>query len=329
MELDKIGEYVKEVQDGGTLAVITEDRVAPLYLDRCLRSLRAAGFRTAEMVLPAGEATKNGGQYLDLLEFCAEVPLTRTDGIVALGGGMVGDLAGFTAATFLRGIRVIQVPTTLLAAVDSSVGGKTAIVLPAGKNLAGAFHQPALVVQDPSLLDSLPEDIFRDGMAEVIKYGIIADLDLFSELGDPAWVRAHIGTVIDRCVSIKKSFVEADEFDRGLRHMLNFGHTIGHAVEQLSRFTISHGSAVAIGMARMAEISAAQSWCSEEDRDRIRALLRVWGFDLAVPYPKEAVFRALCADKKRENGGLSLVTLDRIGACRIRPLPLEEVEALL
>lgn len=248
MELRQIGTALAEVQRGGKICIISDRNVASLYMDICRESLEEAGYGVWEYVLPPGEASKNGTNYLRILEYLAAVPFTRSDGIVALGGGMVGDLAGFVAATYMRGINVYQVPTTLLAAVDSSVGGKTAIDLPSGKNLAGAFHQPKLVLQDSRLLNTLPSDVYREGMAEVIKYGMIHDRKLFKRLENPTEVRNSLDEVIKTCVGIKKEYVEADEFDRGLRHKLNFGHTLGHAMEQAEGYRLSHGDAVAKGM---------------------------------------------------------------------------------
>lgn len=329
MKLSEIGQEVLKIQSRGKLLIVTDDTVAPLYLETCADSLRSAGFTVFSYILPAGEASKNGENFLKLLEFAAEKSLTRSDGIVALGGGMVGDLAGFTAACYLRGIRVIQVPTTLLSAVDSSVGGKTAIDLPAGKNLAGAFHQPELVLQDSSLLETLPEDVFLAGMAEVIKTSIIYDESLFEKIQDPENIRNILPDVIGRCVEIKKYFVEEDEEDRGIRHILNFGHTIGHAVEKLSGFSLSHGFAVAKGMDRMAELSVEEGWCSQETARRIHEILVRYGFDLSVPFSADEIFRLIQSDKKREGNVIRLVTVESIGRCSIRTVTMEECRALL
>ncbi|MBQ6622576.1 MAG: 3-dehydroquinate synthase [Mogibacterium sp.] len=329
MKLEHIGTLLQEIQPSGAVAVVTDSNVAPLYLDRCRDSLEEAGYRVFARVVPAGEESKSGASYLSLLSFLAGIPLTRSDGVVALGGGMIGDLAGFAAATYLRGINVYQVPTTLLAAVDSSVGGKTGIDLPEGKNLAGAFHQPALILQDPSLLETLPEDVYRQGMAEVIKYGVIEDAKFFARLTDPAWVRAHPEEVIRRCVEIKRCYVEQDERDRGVRHALNFGHTIGHAVEQLSGYRVSHGDAVAKGMLRIAQISAAQNWCTADVPQEIGRMLARYGFDTEIPYDAEQLFEALSQDKKRTGEVIRLVTPVAIGRYRIRPLPMEELRRIL
>ena len=329
MELRKIGTALAEIQRGGKICIISDRNVAPLYMDICRESLETAGYDVREYVLPPGEASKNGTNYLRILEYLAAVPFTRSDGIVALGGGMVGDLAGFAAATYMRGINVYQVPTTLLAAVDSSVGGKTAIDLPSGKNLAGAFHQPKLVLQDRELLNTLPADVYREGMAEVIKYGMIHDRKLFEKLGNPAEVRNSLDEVIETCVAIKKEYVEADEFDRGLRHKLNFGHTLGHAMEQAEGYRLSHGDAVAKGMYWITRISAEQGWCSRETLDVLEQLLRKYDFNLTLPENREEIYGLLCSDKKRQGGTIRMVIPEEIGRCSIREFCIREVRNLL
>ena len=329
MELRKIGTALAEIQRGGKICIISDRNVAPLYMDICRESLETAGYDVREYVLPPGEASKNGTNYLRILEYLAAVPFTRSDGIVALGGGMVGDLAGFAAATYMRGINVYQVPTTLLAAVDSSVGGKTAIDLPSGKNLAGAFHQPKLVLQDSELLNTLPQDVYREGMAEVIKYGMIHNRKLFEQLGNPAEVRNSLGEVIETCVAIKKEYVEADEFDRGLRHKLNFGHTLGHAMEQAEGYRLSHGDAVAKGMYWITRISAEQGWCSRETLDVLEQLLRKYDFNLTLPENREEIYGLLCSDKKRQGDTIRMVIPEEIGRCSIREFCIREVRNLL
>jgi 3-dehydroquinate synthase len=264
-----------------------------------------------------------------LLNFLAEIPLTRADALVALGGGVVGDLTGFAAATYLRGIQVIQVPTTLLAAVDSSVGGKTAINLPAGKNLAGAFHQPALIWCDPSLLDSLPKPIYQDGMAEVIKYGVIADAELFRLLSDRERAKHHQAEMIRRCVDIKNRFVAEDEHDTGVRQLLNFGHTIGHAIEKATDFQVSHGSAVAKGMAMMARLSAAQGWCSRQTAEEIIQILNLYEFDLTVAQSPKVLYDICKADKKRKGHVIDIVVPEEIGKCRLQRLTTDELGEIL
>ena len=300
------------------VAIVSETNVYPLYGARAEISLKNAGFEVVSFVFPAGEESKSAATYLELLNFLAEKKLTRTDLIVALGGGVVGDLAGFAAATYLRGIRFIQVPTTLLAAVDSSVGGKTAIDLPAGKNLAGAFWQPSLVLCDTDTLISLPHDIFIDGCAEVIKYGILYDEPFFSylERTGPDFDRE---AVIARCVEMKRDVVMEDEFDTGARMKLNLGHTIGHGVEASSNFTLSHGKSVAIGMA----IVSRASKCP--DNDRIIGILKMSGLPTATDTDADTLFRYALSDKKRSGGTVNLIIPRKIGDCAIVPTPVEEI----
>ena len=329
MHLLEAENKIREIIKGDSIAVITDSNVGPLYLKRVSELVDDAGFKVYNMEIPAGEESKNGETYLSILEFLAGIPLTRTDGVIALGGGVVGDIAGFAAATFLRGIKVIQIPTSLLAAVDSSVGGKTAINLKAGKNLAGAFHQPALVIQDPEFLKTLPEDIFTDGMAEVIKYGVLADPELFAMLKDVKAVRENPEPIVTRCVEIKKRYVEEDEFDTGVRQMLNLGHTIGHAVEKLSGFKVSHGRAVAIGMDMMAEIAERRGWCEHAAREEIREMLELWGFDLTRRYTKEEIYGIMQTDKKRKGSSIDIVVPERIGRCALKRISMEELKEIL
>ena len=239
--LAHLGSYARQLGKAQKVCIVSDSNVWPLYGSIASDSLEKARFEVMSFVFPAGEASKNGVTFLELLNVLAENRLTRSDLIVALGGGVVGDLAGFAAATYLRGIRYIQVPTTLLAAVDSSVGGKTAIDLPAGKNLAGTFYQPSLVLCDTDTLTTLPPEIFRDGCAEVIKYGVLYDPEMFAHL-EAEGLSFHREDVIARCVELKRDVVMEDEFDTGARMKLNLGHTIGHGVEAKSHFGISHGN---------------------------------------------------------------------------------------
>ena len=246
--LEQIGTEARKVLRAETVFLISDSNVFPIYGQRVADSLQAAGFKVDWIVCTAGERAKSPAMWVRLMEYLAHKQLTRSDAILALGGGVMGDLAGFCAATYLRGIDYIQVPTSLLAMVDSSVGGKTAIDLTAGKNLCGAFKQPKLVLCDTECLKTLPREELLCGCAEVIKYGVLYDPELFYHLQkhglsfDREWV-------IARCVTLKRDVVAQDEFDRGARQKLNLGHTFGHSVEALSNFAISHGQAVAIGMA--------------------------------------------------------------------------------
>lgn len=329
MHLEGLGSAVSEVQVGGRLEVIADSNVAGLYAAECLDSLRKSGFEAKCITIPAGESSKNGGTYLALLEKTAECGLTRSDGIVALGGGMVGDIAGFTAATYMRGIRLIQVPTTLLALVDSSIGGKTGIDLKEGKNLAGAFHEPELIFRDFSMLDSLPEDEFRSGTAEVIKYGMISDPSILELASAPENLRENIEPIVRRCVAIKEDVVSRDLYDTGERKILNFGHTIGHAVETLSRFSLRHGDCVAKGMMKVSEIAAREGWCSAYVPRKLRSVLESHGFDLEIPFGSDMIFEAIKSDKKRRGSSIDLIVPERIGACRVMRFTMDEMEWLL
>ncbi len=317
-----IGEEAKALGKAAKICIVSETNVWPLYGETVEASLRNAGFSVVSFVFPAGEESKNGSVYLELLNFLAQSKLTRSDMIVALGGGVVGDLAGFAAATFLRGIRFIQVPTTLLAAVDSSVGGKTAIDLPAGKNLAGAFCQPSLVLCDTDTLNSLPEDVFRDGCAEVIKYGILYDEPFFTYL-EASGLTFDREAVIARCVELKRDVVMEDEFDTGARMKLNLGHTIGHGVEARSNFGLSHGKSVAIGTA----IVARASGCP--DADRIIACLHKFGLPTTIDYPVEDIYTYTLSDKKRSGGTINLIIPKAIGNCVVQPTAVESVESFI
>lgn len=329
MQLEMLGGIARNIVEGDNVVVVTDENVKKYYLARTVKSLEEAGLTVDTFVVAPGEESKSGEVYLGLTNFLAEIPLTRADALIALGGGVVGDLTGFAAATFLRGIKVIQVPTSLLAAVDSSVGGKTAINIPAGKNLVGAFHQPAYVLQDSSLLETLEPDVFKDGLAEVIKYGIIEDKVLFDILMDKNAPKTRLDEIIERCVASKRRFVEADEFDKGIRQLLNFGHTIGHAIEILSGFEISHGFAVAKGMARIAEISAKQGWCSQECADEIIAILNLYEYDLNIPYSSEELCEIMKADKKRKGHVIDLVVPVETGKCRLERIDISMLESIL
>ena len=320
--LDTLGAEAAILGKAKKIAIVSETNVYPLYGSQAENSLKAAGFTVASFVFPAGEESKCAATYLELLNFLAENKLTRTDLIVALGGGVVGDLAGFAAATYLRGIRFIQIPTTLLAAVDSSVGGKTAIDLPAGKNLVGAFWQPSLVLCDTDTLNTLPRDVFLDGCAEVIKYGILYDEGFFSSLEatGPDFDRE---AVIARCVEMKRDVVMEDEFDTGMRMKLNLGHTIGHGVEASSDFTLSHGKSVAIGMA----IVSRASHCP--DNDRIIGILKQFDLPVTTETDAETLYRYALSDKKRSGGTVNLIIPRTIGNCEIVPTPVEQVKSFI
>lgn len=318
--LAELGQETRAVTTGSVL-VVTDETVAPLYLAKVYQSLKAVGLNVHTASVPAGERTKCIEYYVNLLNILAAKQLTRTDAAIALGGGVVGDLTGFAAATYLRGIPLIQVPTTLLAMVDSSVGGKTAIDLPAGKNLVGAFHQPSLVLCDPDALNTLPEATFRDGCAEVIKAAILFDPQLFAHLRERGtdFDREY---VITRCVECKRDVVCADEFDKGERQKLNLGHTIGHAIEQCSHFTVSHGQAVAIGTAMMAR-------AFYRNPKEIESVLHTFGLPTETDFSADALANAALSDKKRAGDTLTLVVPRAIGGCTLEKIPVTELQPII
>ena len=310
------------------VCIVSDSNVWPLYGAAADASLHAAGLETCTFVFPAGESSKNGATYLELLNFLAENRLSRSDILVALGGGVVGDLTGFAAATYQRGIRFVQVPTTVLAAVDSSVGGKTAIDLPAGKNLAGAFCQPSLVLCDIDCLSTLPDDIFRDGCAEIIKTAILFDEKLFMELVRDG-LKFDREQVIAACVRHKRDIVVADEFDRGQRNLLNLGHTFGHAVEKLSDFSLSHGRAVAIGTAMAARAAVSMGLADQGTATRIMWLLERFGLPIFTHHSAEALANAALSDKKRAGDTVKLILPQSVGNCTIVPTPVSKLESIM
>lgn len=326
--LKDLGVLVGQVCKAQTVAIVSDSNVWPIYGEKVTCALSASGINCISFVIEAGEQSKNGQCYLSLLEFLAQKRITRSDCLLALGGGVVGDLTGFAAATFLRGIDFVQIPTTLLACVDSSVGGKTAIDLLAGKNLAGAFYQPKLVVCDMDTLNTLPNNIFLDGCAEVIKYGVLYDPELSAHLQkfgpdfDRQWV-------ISRCISLKRDVVAEDEFDRGARQKLNLGHTIGHGIEAGSNFSVSHGQAVAMGMAIISRWAAKAGICSEDCKDAVVELIRKFDLPTCTNASPKSIYTHTLSDKKRSGGTVNLIVPERIGFCRILPTEVEKLESII
>ncbi|MDR2941106.1 MAG: 3-dehydroquinate synthase [Treponema sp.] len=312
---------------GSTAAIITDDIVGPLYAERLEHSLSHSRTRVVKYVIPHGEASKNAEQFLSIINFLANEKLTRTDTVIALGGGVVGDLAGFSAAVYMRGIGFVQIPTTLLAAVDSSVGGKTAINLSAGKNLAGVFYQPDMVLCDVALLSTLKPEVFRDGCAEVIKYGVIASADFFKSLEAP--MDTHLKEVIARCVEIKRDIVMEDELEKGVRKLLNFGHTIGHAIELLSDYKISHGNAVAAGMAIITRAAARMKICDSSCKQSLLQMLKHYNLPVNTTFDSASIAHACLADKKRDGGKVTMVFPERIGKCILEEIKVEGLENVI
>ena len=320
--LPSLGEKCVSLLGKSKAVIVTDSNVAPLWLAETKSSLESAGIETIDFIFPAGEESKSKETLFALLEFMAENKLTRSDFAVALGGGVTGDMTGLAASLYLRGIPFVQVPTTLLAAVDSSVGGKTAVNLNAGKNLMGAFYQPELVLCDTRTLGTLPESIFADGMAEVIKYGVIFDKDLFDKVqsGD---VKSDIESIIARCVELKRDVVAKDEFDKGDRQLLNFGHTMAHSIEKCSNFEISHGSAVAIGMVIAAKASAALGWSNEDYTNAIIEANKNNGLPVECGFAPNDLADIALSDKKRTGGTINFVVPEVMGNCILKKIPVE------
>ncbi len=326
--LGMLGEEVKKRIAPCKAAVITDTNIEKLYAAQVEQSLQDAGFATCRFVYPAGEQSKHIGTLSDMLEFLAEEEVTRQDIIIALGGGVAGDMAGFAAAVYQRGIRFVQAPTTFLAAVDSSVGGKTAIDLKAGKNMAGAFYQPHLVLCDVDTLDTLPEEVFADGIAETLKYGVIGDAELFEKTAGGDF-KADLEEVIETCVKMKRDIVMEDEFDTGLRQLLNLGHTLGHAIEKKSGFAITHGHAVAIGMHLIAKAAEEQGMAEAGLAEKIKLALENNHLPVSIDYTAEEITEGVLKDKKRRGGEISFVFPVKIGECKIVKIPVEEVTELV
>ena len=309
------------------VAVVTDSNVDRLHGDRVVRMLEDGGLRVERIVFPAGEKSKNLETYAELVRSLAALRFSRKDLVVALGGGVTGDMAGFAAATYMRKIDFIQVPTTLLAMVDSSVGGKTAVDIPEGKNLVGAFHQPRAVFCDPAFLETLSERWRMDGMGEVVKYAMLGDAALFARL--EANPREPISTAdIARCIEMKRDVVSRDEFETGERKTLNLGHTFGHAIEKLSDFTVTHGCAVATGLAMAARAAVKLGVLSATDGARIESLLAAMGYETRSRFAADDLAKAMGGDKKAAAGSVDLILPTAIGTCMIRSTPLGDLPAL-
>lgn len=326
--LSQAGSLIRDVKAPCKAFIVSDTNVEPIYGKILRTSLRQQGFETFGATISAGEASKNGENYLSILERLAEEKLTRSDLLIALGGGVVGDLTGFVAATYLRGIRYIQIPTSLLAMVDSSVGGKTAIDLSAGKNLVGCFYQPDLVICDVNALDTLPPAVFQDGCAEVIKYGVLYDPELFGHL-EVNGLDFDKTKVITRCVELKRDVVAEDEFDTGARQKLNLGHTIGHSIEAISNYKITHGQAVAVGMAIVSAAAAKQGLCSTSVPERICSLLTKFALPCTTDFDSEHLYLHALSDKKRSGGSVNLIVPTEIGNCIILPTDITKLQSFI
>ncbi|MFU7516371.1 3-dehydroquinate synthase [Clostridium sp. HCS.1] len=319
--LNNLSKEISEVFKGKKIFVLTDKNVDKFYGDRVFKELSDFGYDTKKLVLEAGEETKSFFTLPKIYDELLNFKLTRSDLIITLGGGVIGDLGGFVASTYLRGISFIQVPTTLLAQVDSSVGGKVGIDLDRGKNLVGSFYHPKKVIIDPEVLKSLSDRVFNDGMAEVIKYGCIKDKEFFDKLmkyKDKEEVMNNIEYIIHNCCKIKKEVVEKDEKDTGERMLLNFGHTIGHAIEKYYKYNkYTHGEAVAIGMYEITKISEASFETEKGTADIIKNILIKYNLPYKLEINLNEIKETISLDKKNINNKLNLIFLNKIGESKI------------
>ena len=317
--------YIREAFRGHKIMIISDDIVYPIYGDAL--TARLADWECYHLVLPHGEQTKDFQTLPQIYKAMTEARFSRTDMIIALSGGVIGDLAGFAAATYMRGIKLVQIPTSLLAQVDSSVGGKVAVDLPQGKNLVGAFYQPSLVLIDPTVLDTLSERFIIDGMGEIVKYGCIEDADLFQQLASCTSfedLRQVLPDVIARCVDIKRKVVEDDQFDTGRRMLLNFGHTLAHTIEQHFHYQkLTHGEAVAIGMYQLTRIAEERGLTEAGTAEKILKVLNIYQLPHECGLPLGSLTKAISLDKKNMHGTLNLVLLHHIGSSYVEPSSLQ------
>ena len=319
--IKKSGEHISQIFSGQKIMIVSDDNVFPLYGQQVMDSLK--DYECYSLVLPHGEPTKNFQSLPKIYTAMLDAKLTRSDLVIALGGGVIGDLAGFAAASYLRGIKLVQIPTSLLAQVDSSVGGKVAVDLPQGKNLVGAFYQPKMVLIDPDVLNTLPEHFIKDGMGEVIKYGCIKDGSLFDRLCAHSSfedLKPELPEIIARCVDIKRIVVEADQFDTGERMLLNFGHTLAHTIEQYYNYEReSHGEAVGIGMYQITLMAEGKGLTGSGCADQIKKALDIYVLPSSCGLPVTDLTKAITLDKKNLNGKLNVVLLKELGSSYVYP----------
>lgn len=327
--IDISGELISKVIKKGKALVVTDDNVDGFYGKRVMHSLTDAGIEAMKFVFPHGETSKNHATLLKIYEYMALNGYTRSDFIVALGGGVVGDTAGYAAATYMRGIDFVQIPTTVVSQADSSVGGKTAVDINGGKNLVGAFHQPQLVICDTDTLDTLTPEFFSDGMAEVIKHGMIKSKELFKILSDND-IKENIVDIMKRNVSIKGQVVENDEREKGERMLLNFGHTLAHALEKYYNFTgLTHGCAVAIGMSTFTHIAERRGMCKIGVADKLDALLEKCGLPLTDKAPLHELYTLSLRDKKHLADGMNIVICSDVGKSEVVKMSVDEYAKFL
>jgi len=327
--LEKSGKLIADAVKGRRAVIVTDDIVNSLYTEKLLKSMESEGFTADVFVFPNGEESKSHKTLIELYEFLGKKNITRSDFLVALGGGVVGDLTGFAAATYLRGIDYVQIPTTLLAQVDSSVGGKTAVDIEAGKNLVGAFKQPDIVIADTDTLSTLSDEIFTDGMGEVVKYGMIWSRELF-DLLKTGNVKENLPRIVEECVDIKRQVVETDEFDTGLRMILNFGHTLGHSIEKFYNYKgFSHGKAVSVGMYLISKIGEKAGLIETPVSEELKACLIANNMPFEASVDGVSLFSGAVNDKKRFSDNINIILCREIGKADIVKMNITEFKNII
>jgi len=330
----KAAQRIKELFGNRKIMLVTDSNAGPIYADKLLTQLRDLSIETGMYTVPAGESSKSHDQLLKIYDAFARFGLTRRDIVTVVGGGVTGDLAGYAASTWLRGTGLVHIPTSLIAMVDSSIGGKVAVNIPHGKNLVGSFYHPEIVLIDPLLLETMPDKYFFDGIAEVIKYGLISDENLFEMLEglkNRESIMEHIEEIIFKCCDIKINVVEQDETENGLRMILNFGHTFGHAIEKVFGYEkFTHGEAISMGMVYISELSEKLGFCSPELPKRIRSVLAQYGLPADLPeMDNKAVIDAVLVDKKARTNDINLVLIKKPGTVFIKKFPKEQIGGMV
>ena len=328
--LGHCGGHIRKATSASRVLIISDTNVAPLYLDKVKTSLEENGFKVFSHIFPAGETSKTMDTVSGMIEALAKSELSRNDLVVALGGGVAGDMAGFASAIYLRGINFVQIPTTLLSQVDSSVGGKTGCDLSFGKNLVGAFHNPKLVLIDPDTIETLPERYKKDGIGEVIKYAFIKSEKLFDLLSSADNFDDILEEVIYLCVDIKREVVENDFTEKGERMLLNFGHTLAHAIEKAQNYEgLAHGEAVGIGMLKITRASEKSGLTEKGTADKLEALLKKFSLPTVSPCKTEELISIMLYDKKRRGDRLNLVLTSNVGKAFVKPVAINELKSFL
>lgn len=320
---NNIKSEISKVYNGSKIAIITDDNLYGLYGSQLKNSFENAGYTVVAIIIPPGENSKSLNILKDVYSMLSE-NIIRDDLIVAFGGGVVGDLAGFAASTYMRGVKFIQIPTTLLSQIDSSVGGKTAINLAQGKNMVGSFYHPERVLVDPTMLKTLPKKYFYDGLGEAIKYACIKDENLFNTLYSKD-IYNNMEYLIFTCLNIKKEFIEKDEKDQGLRMILNFGHTIGHAIEKHSNYSVSHGEAVCMGMYYITKNSEKLGFTKSGTVEKLTSLFEIYNINYKLDATTEDIVKYIYKDKKNESNLINLILLKEIGSAFIKKVPLKNI----